>query len=274
MAAGKERERWLVKPGKSFTLAGIDPGSTAGSPTKAEVVEAFAGFHDRLYGLQERLWAERRQSLLIVVQGIDAGGKDGTMKHLFLGLNPAGSRVASFRAPTEDELAHDFLWRVHRHTPARGEIVLFNRSHYEDVLVVRVHDLVPEAVWRPRYRLIREFEDNLTAAGTAVVKVFLHISKEEQAQRFRARVEDPTKRWKFRAADVSERAYWDQYQEAFAEALSETSTKTSPWYVIPANHKWYRNWAVSQIVIETLSEMDPQYPPAEATPFWGQKLVP
>ena len=263
MAAGKERERWLVKPGKPFTLVDIDPDSTAGAPAKAEATEAFSGFHDRLYGLQERLWAERRQSLLIVLQGIDASGKDGTMKHLFLGLNPAGSRVASFRAPSEDELAHDFLWRVHRHTPAKGEIVLFNRSHYEDVLVVRAHELVPEAVWRPRYRLIRHFEENLMAAGTTVVKLFLHIDKDEQAERFRDRVDDPTKRWKFRRADLDDRAYWDTYQKAFAEALSETSTTASPWYVIPANHKWYRNWAVSQIVIETLSDMDPQYLPAE-----------
>ena len=257
------RDRWRVQPGDKVDLTRVDPGGTGGVRGKERAIEALAGFHQRLYGLQERLWAEQRRSVLVVLQAIDAGGKDGTVKHLFHGLNPAGTRVVSFRAPSEEELGHDFLWRIHRHTPARGELVVFNRSHYEDVLVVRVHDLVPEEVWRPRYRFITDFEDNLTAGGTTIVKVFLHISREEQAERFRARAEDPTKRWKFRLADLEERARWDDYQAAFEEAITRTSTEQSPWYVIPADHKWYRNWAVSTILIEALEELDPQYPPGD-----------
>ena len=249
-----------MAPGSTVDLAAVDPSGTDGSPGKAASQEAFAGLHERLAGLQERLWAERRQSLLVVLQAIDAGGKDGTVKHLFRGLNPAGARVVSFKAPSEEERDHDFLWRVHRHTPARGEVVVFNRSHYEDVLVVRVKALVPEEVWRPRYRFIDDFEANLVAAGTRVVKMFLHISPDEQAERFRARIADPDKRWKFRVADLDERARWDDYQAAFAEAISRTSTDAAPWYVVPADKKWYRNWAVSHIVIETLEEMAPQYP--------------
>lgn len=193
---------------------------------------------------------------------MDAGGKDGTIGHVFRGLNPAGCRVASFKAPTEEELAHDFLWRVHQVVPGRGEVAVFNRSHYEDVLVARVHNLVPEDVWRPRYKHIVAFEQNLAAAGTRIVKLFLHISKEEQARRLRERLKDPTKRWKLRLSDLEERKRWDDYQAAYAEAIERTSTKAAPWYVIPADHKWYRNWAVSRILLETFAEMDPHYPPA------------
>lgn len=260
MATG---DRWRVAPGAKLRLAEVDPASTKGAPGKAQAIEAFDGLAEHLAGLQERLWAEHARSLLVVLQAIDAGGKDGTVKHVFGGLNPAGARVVSFRAPTEDELDHDFLWRVHRHTPGKGEVVVFNRSHYEDVLVVRVHDYVPEKVWRPRYALINDFEKNLVAAGTTVVKLFLHISREEQATRLRARIDDPAKHWKFRRADLEERARWDDYQAAFEEAIARTSTKTAPWYVIPADHKWYRNWAVSRILIETLERMDPQYPPGD-----------
>ena len=252
-----------MPPGSAVDLRAVDPRSADGAPGKENATGAFAGLHERLAGLQERLWAEQRRSLLVVLQAIDAGGKDGTVKHLFQGLNPAGSRVVSFRAPTGEELDHDFLWRVHRHTPGRGEVVVFNRSHYEDVLVVRVKGLVPEEVWRPRYGLIADFEHNLVAAGTRIVKVFLHISREEQAERFRARMEDPTKRWKFRVADLDERARWDDYQAAFAEAIARTSTADAPWYIVPADRKWYRNWAVSHILCETLEEIDPRYPPGE-----------
>ncbi|HET9443914.1 MAG TPA: PPK2 family polyphosphate kinase, partial [Acidimicrobiales bacterium] len=240
MAPGK---RWLVKPGSTVDLGGIDPGSTAGMADKQAAVEAFDDLTRQLAGLQERLWAEHEQSVLVVLQAIDAGGKDGTVKHVFRGLNPAGARVVSFKAPTEEELAHDFLWRVHPHVPAKGEIVVFNRSHYEDVLIVRVKGLVPEKVWRPRYRLIDDFEANLAAAGTRVVKLFLHISRDEQAERFRERIENPVKRWKFRREDLEERAHWDDYQAAFAEAISRTSRAEAPWYVVPADRKWYRNWA-------------------------------
>ncbi len=257
-------DRWRVRPGSRVDLAAIDTGSVDGAPgDKAATSAHFPALRERLRELQERLWAEQGQSLLVVLQAMDAGGKDGTLKHLFRGINPVGARVASFRAPSKEELEHDFLWRVHKRTPAKGEIVVFNRSHYEDVLVVRVRGLVPEAVWRPRYELINQFEASLAGAGTRIVKLFLHISKEEQADRFRHRLDDPTKRWKFRAGDLEDRAYWDDYQAAFAEALERTSTGHAPWYVVPADRKWYRNWVVSQIVLGTLEEMGPEYPPEE-----------
>jgi PPK2 family polyphosphate:nucleotide phosphotransferase len=258
-----DADRWRVRPGAKVDLAAIDSHGHDGVADKDEAAAALPDLHERLRGLQERLWAEHTRSLLVVLQAIDAGGKDGAVKHLFGGLNPAGAHVVSFKAPSEDELDHDFLWRVHRRTPGKGEVVVFNRSHYEDVLVVRVHEFVTEDVWRPRYELINQFEANLAAAGTRVVKVFLHISKDEQAERFRARIDDPTKCWKFRAGDLDDRQRWDDYQKAFAEAISRTSTAQAPWYVVPADRKWYRNWAVSHIVIEALEAMDPRYPACE-----------
>ncbi len=256
-----DAERWRIPPGATVDLTEIDPRDTDGMPSKEKAAEALPELHDRLRDLQERLYAEGTRSLLIVLQAIDAGGKDGTAKHLFRGLNPAGARVVSFKVPSEDELAHDFLWRVHQRTPARGDVVVFNRSHYEDVLVVRVHQLVPEDVWRPRYKRINQFEASLAEAGTAVVKLFLHISKDEQAERFRDRLDDPTKCWKFRVGDLDDRARWDDYRAAFEEAIARTSTEPAPWYVVPADRKWYRNWAVSRIVVETLEALDPRYPP-------------
>ena len=257
-------DSWRVPPGATVDLGRIDPAGTLGAPgDKTETTATFPALREELREVQERLWAERRQSLLIVLQAMDAGGKDGTVKHLFRGINPVGGRLVSFRVPTEEELAHDFLWRVHKHTPGRGEIAVFNRSHYEDVLVVRVQGLVPEEIWRGRYPLINQFEANLAAAGTRILKLFLHISKEEQAERFRARLEDPTKRWKFRKGDLAERARWDDYQAAYAEAIQRTSTDAAPWFVVPADRKWYRNWAVSQIVLRALGEMGPVYPPGE-----------
>lgn len=259
-------ERWRVTPGEIVDLAQIDPATTPAAPgdgDKERTLKVADELRTELAGLQERLYAERKQSLLVVLQAIDAGGKDGTIKHVFGGLNPSSCRVASFGVPSDKELAHDFLWRVHPHAPARGEVVVFNRSHYEDVLVVRVKQLVEEAVWRGRYRLINDFELNLAAAGTRVVKIFLHISEEEQAERFRARLNDPTKRWKFRRADLEDRALWDQYRDAFAEAVSQTATGYAPWYVVPADRKWYRNWAVSRILVDTLDAMAPHYPPGE-----------
>ena len=217
----------------------------------------------RLGDLQERLYAEGQRSLLIVLQAMDAGGKDGTIKHVFRGVNPQGTTVTSFKKPTEEELSHDFLWRVHRAAPAQGMMAIFNRSHYEDVLIVRVHNLVAKAVWRGRYDHINAFEANLASAGTTVVKLFLHISKEEQADRLRSRLEKPDKRWKFRVEDLDERKHWDDYMEAFAEAIERTSTQAAPWYVIPADRKWYRNWAVSHVVIDALAAMDPQFPEPE-----------
>jgi len=261
--AKKDSQRWLVAPGDRVELAAIDARSTAGAPgDKHESEAGSAAMHAEMAGLQERLYAEGKQSLLVVLQAIDAGGKDGTIKHVFGGLNPASCRVASFKVPSEEERSHDFLWRVHAKAPANGEVVVFNRSHYEDVLVVRVHELAPEKVWRPRYDAINDFEANLAAAGTRIVKLYLHISRDEQAERFQARLDDPSKRWKFRTGDLDERARWDDYIAAFEEAIGRTSTGHAPWYVVPADRKWYRNWAVSRILIEALKEMDPQYPPA------------
>jgi PPK2 family polyphosphate:nucleotide phosphotransferase len=191
---------------------------------------------------------------------MDAGGKDGTIRNVFRGLNPLGVRVTPFKAPTEEELARDFLWRVHAHVPRDGEVAVWNRSHYEDVLVVRVRELVPESVWRPRYGHIRAFEELLVDSGTTLVKVLLHISKQEQRERLQARVDEPRKRWKFNPADLAERARWDDYQAAYTEALAETSTTAAPWFCVPADRKWYRNWAILRILVETLEVIDPQWP--------------
>jgi PPK2 family polyphosphate:nucleotide phosphotransferase len=254
-------ERWRIRPGQAVRLDSIDPAATDGAPGGREKTKAeLPALRDELASLQDRLWAEAKRSLLVVLQAIDAGGKDGTIRHVFKGMNPQGTRVTTFKAPTALERAHDFLWRVHASAPAAGEIGIFNRSHYEDVLVVRVHQMVPESLWRARYRLINAFEEILRHGGTTVIKLFLHISAEEQRRRLRDRLHDPTKRWKFRAEDLGERALWDSYQAAFAEAIEATSTVDAPWYVIPADRKWFRNWAVSRILVDTLQRMDPQYP--------------
>ena len=271
-ASGGESSRWIVHPGTDASIGAIDPRSTAGAPRagrrdvdadKAATQEAVRALRKELRALQRRLWAEQGQSLLIVLQAIDAGGKDGTIKHVFKGVNAQGTRVTSFKTPSDDELVHDFLWRVHKVTPGKGEIAIWNRSHYEDVLVVRVHDLVPEPVWRRRYGVINNFEHELSVARTQVVKFFLHISKEEQAERFQARLDRPEKQWKFSRADLEERQRWDDYQAAFEEAITRTSTAHAPWYVIPADHKWYRNWAVLSVLVDTLRAMDPQFPEPE-----------
>jgi PPK2 family polyphosphate:nucleotide phosphotransferase len=254
-----ERQRWLVN--KRFDLAAVDPASTAGAPGDKEATTAtFEADWERLGDLQTRLWAAGDRSLLLVLQAMDTGGKDGTVKHLYRGLNPIGVHVVPFKAPTEEELARDFLWRVHADVPRDGQLTIFNRSHYEDVLIVRVHGLVAEDTWRARYEHIRAFERLLVAGGTTVVKVMLHISPDEQLERLRARLEDPTKRWKFNPDDVDERKRWDEYMAAYADALAETSTADAPWYCVPADRKWYRNWAVTQILLETLEDLDPQYP--------------
>jgi PPK2 family polyphosphate:nucleotide phosphotransferase len=218
---------------------------------------------ERLDDLQDRLWAEGKHAVLVVLQGIDAAGKDSTIKRVMAAFNPQGCPVTAFKVPSTEELAHDYLWRVHKAVPRKGEVGIFNRSHYEDVLVVRVHDLVPKAVWSKRYDQINAFERHLAANGTTIVKFFLSIDKEEQRARFQARYDDPTKRWKFAMGDLAERERWDDYQAAFDEALTKTSTDVAPWYVIPANHKWFRDLAVSSILADTMAGLKPKYPPVD-----------
>jgi PPK2 family polyphosphate:nucleotide phosphotransferase len=212
--------------------------------------------------LQHLLYADRRHSLLIVLQALDAGGKDGTIRHVMSGVNPQGCEVTSFKAPSHEDLDHDFLWRVHHAVPRRGDIGIFNRSHYEDVLVVRVHKIVPKSVWPERYEQINDFEKMLTANGVTILKFFLHISKDEQLRRFQSRLSDPAKNWKLSLPDFSEREHWDEYMEAYEDALTKCSTKNAPWYVIPSNQKWFRNYAISCIVIEALERMKLKFPPA------------
>jgi PPK2 family polyphosphate:nucleotide phosphotransferase len=255
-------DHWVVRPKSGARLSTIDPDSTVGAPGKKKETEAAsAELNTELAELQTRLFAESERALLVVLQAMDAGGKDGAIRKVFGGVNPQGCRVTSFKAPTPEELAHDFLWRITAALPRRGEIGIFNRSHYEDVLIVRVHNLVPRRVWSKRYEAINAFERRLASEGTSIVKFYLHISKEEQAARFRKRLEQPEKNWKFRTADLEERKYWDDYQLAFEDAITKTSTGDAPWYVIPADNKWYRDWAVLSVLVETLRNLDPQYPP-------------
>jgi PPK2 family polyphosphate:nucleotide phosphotransferase len=253
-----------VAHGADLDLGAVDPSGTPGyDGDKAAAKHELRVLRRELFAFQSRLWAERKHSLLLVLQALDAGGKDGTIRKVFSAFNLQGARVAAFGVPTEEELAHDFLWRIHPHAPGHGRVAIFNRSHYEDVLVVRVAKLAPDAVWQPRYEHIRAFERGLVDGGTTVVKLYLHISKDEQAVRMRERVEDPSKQWKFRLADLDERKRWDDYQAAYEEAIAETSTEGAPWYVIPANRNWYRNWAVSTILLDTFAAIDPKYPPPE-----------
>jgi PPK2 family polyphosphate:nucleotide phosphotransferase len=253
---------FLVTPGSPAGLADRDPQSKKGfEGGKAEGKSALKPLNARLSELQTALWAESEQKLLIVLQAMDTGGKDGAIRNVFRGVNPQGVRVWGFGVPSEWEMAHDYLWRVHEHVPAAGGITVFNRSHYEDVLVVRVKDLVPEERWRKRFEHIVEFERLLADEGTTVVKLFLQISKEEQRLRLEARLQEPDKRWKFNVGDLDDRKLWDDFQGAYEEAITRTSTAHAPWYVIPADRKWYRDLAVASILIETLEKMDPQFPP-------------
>ena len=244
--------------------AEIDPDAPGSSDGKAAAEAELVAVRARIRDLQERLYAERKQSLLVVLQAIDTGGKDGTIRHVFEGVNPQGCRVSSFKTPSAEELDHDFLWRYHREVPARGMIGVFNRSHYEDVLIVRVKQLVPEALWRPRYDLINDFERLLTLSGTTVLKIFLHISKDEQKERLESRLADPTKNWKFDPSDLVERQAWDSYQAASQDALTLCGTRLAPWHVVPANRKWFRNLAVGRLIAGTLEAMDPQFPEPKA----------
>ena len=253
----------LVDP-KTFDLRNFNPASKMGAGSRQETEARTEENLQAISDLQYRLYAENRQALLVVLQGIDAAGKDGTIRKVFSVLNPQGTRVRSFKVPTALERSHDFLWRIHQHVPGHGEVGIFNRSHYEDVLVVRVKKLVPEAVWRARYEQINQFESLLASAGTRVLKFFLYIDADEQKARFQARLQDPEKQWKFSKSDLEERKSWDAYLEAFQDALVHCSTKEAPWYVVPGNRKWVRNWVVSEITRRTLEEMNPQIPPPEA----------
>ena len=254
---------YRVSPGERIMLPAIDADESEGYKKKKDVRGELKEQRKRIRELQGRLYAENKQGLLIVLQAMDAGGKDGAIKHVFRGVNPQGCRVSSFKAPNPEESNHDFLWRYHKSAPAVGRLGIFNRSHYEDVLVVRVKNLVPEDVWRPRYELINNFEWILTQNNISVLKFFLHISKDEQKRRLERRLRRPDKRWKFSTADLKERDYWDDYQHAFEDAINETSTDYAPWYVIPANRKWYRNLVIARAIADTLEAMDPQFPAAE-----------
>ena len=262
--AKPKTDRYRVRPSEPANLAKRDPADGAAfAGDKAAGIEEMKSLNTRLEELQELFYADGRHRLLVVLQATDTAGKDGTIRAVFEGVNPVGVKVASFKQPTALELAHDYLWRVHPQVPGNGEIVIFNRSHYEDVLVVRVRELTPETTWRRRFDHIRNFEQMLVDEGTTILKFFLHISKDEQRQRLQERIDDPSKHWKFAMGDIDERKRWDQYQAAYEEAISRTSTETAPWYVIPANRKWYRNIVIARILIQTLERLNLTYPQAE-----------
>lgn len=257
-------DRYRVEPNAAVDLSSIDANDKSlFDGDKRAGRRYLRELNQQLEHLQELLYAEGKHKLLVVLQAMDTGGKDGTIRHVFEGVNPQGVKVASFKKPTPEELAHDYLWRVHEHTPASGEIAVFNRSHYEDVLVVRVHSLVPEERWSRRYQHIVDFEQMLVDEGTSIVKFYLHIDLDEQKERLQERLDDPEKHWKFAKGDLAERARWSDYMAAYEEMLSRTSTEDAPWYVIPANRKWYRNIVISKILIRELESLDMQYPEAE-----------
>jgi PPK2 family polyphosphate:nucleotide phosphotransferase len=253
-----------IAPGAPVDLGAHDPKATLGFRDKAWAKRQLAREVDRISTLQERLWAEHRRALLVVLQALDAGGKDGTTRAVFSGVNPQGCRVTAFKVPSAEEREHDFLWRVHHAVPGAGRIGVFNRSHYEDVLVVRVEGLVPEPVWRARYEQINAFEAHLAANGVATLKLYLHISFEEQAERLRERLDDPAKRWKFSPDDLRKRGQWGDYRSAYEEALARCSTSHAPWYVVPGDRNWVRNLAVARLVRQALDAMDPRVP----EPVW------
>jgi PPK2 family polyphosphate:nucleotide phosphotransferase len=251
----------LVEPGKEVRLKDYDPDDTGSYQSPEEAAELLRQHLDELSRLQNLFYADGQRPLLIVLQGMDTAGKDGTIRHVMSGLSPLGVQVSAFKAPSDEELAHDFLWRVHKRVPPKGFIGIFNRSHYEDVLVVRVHDLVPRKTWKTRYRQINHFERILVDNGTIILKFFLHISKGEQKRRLEERLKDPTRYWKFSLKDAEERAYWSAYRKAYETALTQCSTEWAPWHIISANHKWYRNLVVAEKVVHTLRALDLKYPP-------------
>ncbi|MEW6030506.1 MAG: polyphosphate kinase 2 family protein [Chloroflexota bacterium] len=257
-------KRYLVKPGTKVRLSKWDPNDKGDfDGGKEQGLAEVERLNTKLEALQELLFAEGKHKVLIVLQAMDTGGKDGVIRRVFDGVNPQGVRVAPFKVPTQEELAHDYLWRVHKVVPGKGEIVIFNRSHYEDVLVVRVHKLVPPAVWKKRYEQINAFERHLAETGTTILKFYLHIDRGEQKQRFQARLDDPTKQWKFRLGDLEERKLWPDYMKAYEDVLGKTSTEYAPWYIVPANRKWYRDLVISTVLVETLKKLDMKYPAPE-----------
>jgi PPK2 family polyphosphate:nucleotide phosphotransferase len=251
---------YLVEPGKKLKLSRRDSSEKGKFDDREEAEPVVAKNLAKLSELQEVLYAESKRSLLVVFQAMDAGGKDGAIRHIFSGVNPQGCQVTSFKSPSSLERAHDFLWRVHQQVPPRGMIGIFNRSHYEDVLIVRVHNLVPKDVWSKRFEHINNFEHMLADEGVTILKFFLHISKDEQKQRLQARLDEKEKNWKFNPEDLAERKHWDDYMNAFEDALEKTSTKWAPWYVVPADRKWFRNWVISDTIVRALKEMDLKYP--------------
>jgi PPK2 family polyphosphate:nucleotide phosphotransferase len=253
------RKKFRAKPADNIRLKDLDPQFRDGEGKKS-ALQKMEKLKKRMDALQFQLYAENKRSLLICLQAPDAGGKDGVVRHVFSAMNPQGCRVVSFKQPTREELAHDFLWRIEHQTPRRGEVVIFNRSHYEDVLVVRVHDLVSKKIWSKRYEQINDFERRLAANNTHILKFFLHISKEEQLERFKQRLDDPARHWKISESDYSEREYWNDYQAAYEDAINKCSTDDAPWFVIPSNRKWFRNLAISQIIVETMEKMGMKTP--------------
>jgi PPK2 family polyphosphate:nucleotide phosphotransferase len=255
------RKKFVVEPGTKVRLSKVDPSYIGKHETHEKAVPEIQANIERLEKLQYLLYADGSQSLLVVLQALDAAGKDGVIRHVFTGMNPQGTSVFGFKQPSREEAAHDFLWRAHMRAPGKGEVVVFNRSYFEDVLVVRVHKLVPQSVWSKRFELINDFETTLSRNGTTILKFFLHISPEEQLLRFKQRLDDPSRHWKISESDYSERELWPQYIEAYEDAMAVTSTKRAPWYVIPANHKWFRSLAISQIIADTMEGMGLQLPP-------------
>lgn len=252
-----------LTPGQTVRLSDKPTEGRLYHDSRISAEDEFRKLRDELIDWQRRLYAEDKHRILIVLQAMDAGGKDGTIRKVFRGVNSQGVQVNSFKVPSQQELAHDFLWRIHKAVPSRGMIGVFNRSHYEDVLVVRVHNIVPETVWRPRYEQINNFERLLTESGTSILKFYLHISKSEQRDRFQARIDDPSKNWKFSFDDLEKRKLWDDYMLAYEDVLNKTTTTWAPWHIIPADQKWYRNLAIAQIIVDKLRTLDPQYPKPE-----------
>ncbi|SEU31030.1 PPK2 family polyphosphate kinase [Paenibacillus sp. NFR01] len=253
-------KRYMIKDTNEKILKKLDPGESGDFDSKEEAAVKMQALKDRLAELQDILFAQKKHSLLVILQGMDSSGKDGTVKHIFSGINPQGFLVTSFKKPSLEEAAHDFLWRVHMKTPPKGYIAAFNRSHYEEVLVPRVHGDIGKEEIKRRFKYIRHFEEMLAEEGTTIIKLFLHISKEKQLEKIQERLQDPAKHWKFDASDLEERKYWDDYQEAYEDIFRETSIEEAPWYWIPANHRWYRNYLALAIVVKTLESLDLQYP--------------